>query len=143
LARAARSQRQRLRIRAGRVSTAIFNDSGKTITISVSGGTTPSVRNGVGATTIVNSTITLTVTPLATGSEVRAYLTGTSTAVDGTESSTGSSHALAIPSGVAVDIKIHNYTPVPYTPVEIINKTFTVSQNLDPVQQVERNYFNP
>jgi hypothetical protein len=128
---------------SGSLAAAIFNDSGKTITISVSGGTTPSVRNGVGATTIVNSTITLTVTPLATGSEVRAYLTGTSTAVDGTESSTGSSHALAIPSGVAVDIKIHNYTPVPYTPVEIINKTFTVSQNLDPVQQVERNYFNP
>lgn len=129
---------------SGSTDACFYNNSGGLITLNVaSGADQPSVRNGAGATTQVNATITLTITPLAAGSEVRAFLTGTPTAVDGTESSSGSSHALSLSSGVAVDIKIHNYTPVPYTPVEIINKTFTVSQSLDPVQQVERNYFNP
>lgn len=127
----------------GSTGAAIFNDSNGLVTLNVTGAASPTVKNGAGASTTINNNVTVTVTPLATGSEVRAYLTGTSTAVDGTESSSGSSHALAIPSGVAVDIKIHNYTPVPYTPVEIINKSFTVSQSLDPVQQVERNYYNP
>jgi len=129
---------------SGSANACFYNFSNGLITLNVaSGASAPSVRNGPGATTVVNATITLTITPLATGSEVRAYLTGTSTEVDGTETSTGTSHALSLSSGVAVDIRIHNYAPVAYTPVEIINKTFTVSQNLDPVQKRDRNYLNP
>ena len=42
---------------------AIYNNSGKTVTINVSGGgSTPTYINGVGATTIVNNNVTLTVT---------------------------------------------------------------------------------
>jgi hypothetical protein len=130
---------------SGSTDAAIYNNSAKTITINVSGGTTPAVRNGAGATTVVNSTIALTVTPLVTGSEVRAYLTGTSTESDGTESSTGSSHVLSLPSGVAVDIVVLG--PVTgstqYVPVRLENKTFSVAQNLDPGQQVDRNFLNP
>jgi hypothetical protein len=128
---------------SGSTDAAFYNNSGGLITLNVSAGADqPSVRNGSGATTQVNATITVTVTPLATGSECRAYLTGTSTEVDGTESSSGGSHALSLSSGVAVDIRIHKYSP-PYTPVEIINKSFTVDQNLDPFQRPDLNFDNP
>lgn len=41
---------------------AIFNDSGKDLIINIIGtGDTPSVRNGVGATTVINNTVTLTI----------------------------------------------------------------------------------
>jgi len=127
---------------SGSTDAAIYNNSGKTITINVSGGTTPSVRNGAGATTVVNSTVAVTVTPLTTGSEVRAYLTGTSTEVDGIESSTGSSFTLSLPTGVAVDIIVLNYSP-PKVPVRIQNVSFSVNQNIDPGQRDDRNFNNP
>ena len=66
--------------------------------------------------------------------------------VDGTESSSGSSHVLALVSGQAVNIIVLNYDDpdgVAYTPVRIENKTFTTSQNLDPFQQVDRNFNDP
>ena len=40
----------------------IYNNSGKTITINVSGGDTPSFRDGAGATTIVQNTVTVSCT---------------------------------------------------------------------------------
>jgi hypothetical protein len=40
----------------------IYNNSGKTITINVSGGDTPSYRDGAGATTIVQNTVTVSCT---------------------------------------------------------------------------------
>ncbi len=128
----------------GSTDAAFYNNSGGLITLNVAAGADqPSVRNGAGATTQVNATITVTVTPLATGSECRAYLTGTSTEVDGTETSTGSSHDLSLSSGVAVDIRIYNHEPVAYVPREIVNTSFTVDQDLNPFQQIDRNFDNP
>jgi hypothetical protein len=121
---------------------AVYNNSGGLVTLNISGGTTPSIRNGAGASTVVNSTVTVTVTPLTTGSEVRAYATGTSTELSGTESSTGSSFALSLPSGTAVDIVVLCYNP-PKVPVRIENRSFTVNQNLDPGQRDDRNFSNP
>jgi hypothetical protein len=130
---------------SGSTNAAIFNNAGKTITINVSGGTTPAVRNGAGATTVVNSTVAITITPLVTGSEVRAYLTGTSTESDGVESSSGSSHVLSLPAGVAVDLVVLG--PITgatqYVPVRIENVSFSVAQNLNPGQRVDRNFNNP
>jgi hypothetical protein len=40
---------------------AIFNDTGTAITVNVTGGDSPSVRNSAGSTTTVNNTVTLTV----------------------------------------------------------------------------------
>lgn len=124
------------------IDAAIYNNSGGAITLNVSGGTTPTIRNGSGATTTVNSTVTITVTPLTTGSEVRAYATGTSNELSGTESSTGSSYALSLPSGTAVDIVILCYSP-PKVPVRFQNVSFTVNQNLNPGQLTDRNFSNP
>lgn len=126
---------------SGSTDAAIYNDSGGLVTLNISGGgTTPSVRNGPGSTTVIASTISLTVTPLSTGSEVRAYLTGTSTEVDGTESSTGSSHVLSLSSGVAVDIVV---IKPGYESVRFENVSFTANQNFNPVQRVDRNFWNP
>lgn len=40
---------------SGSVDAAIYNNSGKAITINITNGTTPAVRNGAGATTVVNA----------------------------------------------------------------------------------------
>jgi hypothetical protein len=127
---------------SGSADAAIFNDSGKAITINVSGGTTPSVRNGANSTTVVNSTFAVTVTPIVVGSEVRAYLTGTATEVDGVESAASTSQVLALPSGAAVDIVVLSYSP-PRIPVRVENQTFTVSQNFNPFQRADPNFSNP
>lgn len=127
---------------SGSTDAAIYNNSGKTITINVSGGTTPAIRNGAGATTVVNSTVAVTVTPIAVGTEVRAYLTGTSTEVDGVESSAGTSQVLSLPSAVAVDI-ITLCTSPPKIPTRKENVSFSVAQNFDPFQRTDPNFNNP
>lgn len=122
---------------------AVFNDSGGLVTLNVGGGgDTPTVRNGSGASTVINSNKSITVTPLATGSEVRAYRVSDGVELDGTESSAGSSHVLSLPSGVAVDIVVLNYNP-PKIPVRIENVSFTVDQNLNPFQRDDLNFNNP
>jgi hypothetical protein len=46
----------------GTTNAAIYNNSNKSITINVSGGTTPTIRNGTGASTSLPTTCTLTMT---------------------------------------------------------------------------------
>lgn len=122
---------------------AIFNDSGGLVTLNVSGGgSTPTIRNGSGASTVVNSTVSVTVTPLAAGSEVRAYRVSDGVELDGTESSSGSSHVLGLPAGTAVNIVVLNYSP-PKIPVRIENVSFASDQNLNPFQRDDANYANP
>ncbi len=127
---------------SGSTDAAIYNNSGKTITINVSGGTTPAVRNGAGATTVVNSTVAVTVTPIAVGSEIRAYLTGTATEVDGVESAAGTSQVLSLPSAVAVDIVVLCYSPAKI-PSRTENVSFSVAQNFNPFQRADPNFLNP
>src|SRR3990167_2825553 len=125
---------------------AFYNNSGGLVTLNISGGTTPSVRNGSGASTVVNSTVTVTVTPLAAGSEVRAYRVSDGVELSGTESSTGSSFALSLPSGTAVNIVVLGPVSDPlvtFTPVRLENRSFTVNQDLDPGQRSDRNFSNP
>ena len=134
---------------SGDTSAAIYNNSGGAVTLNVSGGSTPSVRNGAGATTTVASTVTVTVSPVADGTEVRAYEYVSPGVVgaeySGTESSTGGAVALSVPSGVAVTIVVLG--PVTgstrYVPIRLENRTFSVSQTLNPGQQVDRNFSNP
>lgn len=86
--------------------------------------------------------INLTITPLATGSEVRAYATGTSTEYDGIESSTGSSCVLSIPPNEALDLVVLCNSP-PKIPVRLQNVSFPAAQNLDPGQRSDLNFVNP
>lgn len=122
----------------------VRNESTSAITINVSGGTYPPSHEdiGGGSDTTFSATITITVTPVVVGSEVRAYVTGTSTEVDGVESAASTSVDLDLVASQAVDIVVLCYDPA-MIPVRRNNITFTASQNWDPVQRVDPNFSDP
>jgi len=118
---------------------ALFNDSGGAVTINVAAdGTTPSIRNGGSATTTVNNNKSITFSSLITGSEVRVYLTGTSTEVDGVESS-GVSFNFTVGSGVAVDYVILGPLSDPRVPIRRENISWTTDTIIVVNQLVNRN----
>lgn len=121
----------------------VENSSAGLVTINVvGGGNTPVVTNTGGGSSVVNSNVAITVSPLATGSEVRVFATGTSTELDGIESSLGSSFTFAVGAGVAVDIVVLCYSP-PKVPIRLQNRSFSVDQSLDPGQRADPNFLNP
>jgi|GEM_PF-6641576 len=85
---------------------AIYNMSGGVVVLNVSaGGATPSVRDGPGATTIVNSGATLTVQGIAPGSRLLIRRTDTlATLVN--VSVTGTSYAYAYPYSADMPVEI-------------------------------------
>lgn len=92
---------------------AIYNNSGGAVTMSVSDAIAPTVRNGTGATTLVEATTPVTVTELKDNSEVRVVsgsppveLAGIESASVGTEDNREFTFSLA--PGLVVDIHIHN-----------------------------------
>lgn len=59
-------------------SAAIFNDSGGLVTLNISGGgSTPSYRNGVSSNTVINNTVSLTLTGLKPNSDIVIIEAGT------------------------------------------------------------------
>jgi len=122
----------------GTDTAAVFNDSGGAATINVFGGLAPTVKNGTGASTTVNTLTTLTLTGLQANSEVRVYDAGTTTELAGVEDS-GTSFTANI-SASSADIVIHSLG-YEYQKIEGAN----TSSNLTlPIQQrVDRNYRNP
>jgi hypothetical protein len=59
---------------------AIFNDSGGLVTLNVSGGgSTPTYRNGVSSNTVINNTVSLTLTGLIANSDINILQAGTTT----------------------------------------------------------------
>lgn len=122
---------------------AFYNNSGGSVTLNITGGgTTPSVRNGTGASTTINSNVAVTVTPLRTGSEVRVYRISDGVEVGGIESSSGSSFQFSVGAGVAVNVVVLCNSP-PTVPRRIENVSFTSDQNLNPFQVDDRNFLNP
>jgi hypothetical protein len=122
---------------------AVRNESNGEITINVSGGgNTPTADNAGTSTTFINSSVSVTVTPIVAGSEVRAYRVSDGVELDGTESAAGTSHVLSLPAGTPVHIVVLSYNP-PRIPVRRENKTFNADQTFDPVQQTDANYQNP
>ena len=51
----------------------LYNNSGKAITVNITDGPSPTVRNGAGASTVIVNATTLTITGLITGGEFRIY----------------------------------------------------------------------
>ena len=120
---------------------AIYNNSGGAVTLNVSGGgTVPTVRNGVGATTTVNAAANVTLTGLKADSEVRAYVgtnPATATEVAGTESSGVTFSFAQSVAGQAGYIQIFH---VEYQPV-FLNVTYSGSDAEIPIQQItDRQY---
>lgn len=81
----------------------VYNNSGGAITINVSGGDSPSVRNAAGSTTTVVSTVTLTVTDVPTGVNMTIVNSTTRTELQHT-TSTGADITYSHAGGETVDI---------------------------------------
>lgn len=124
----------------------IFNNSGKTVTVTVSGGDTPTIRNAPGsATTVVNS-VNVTISGLRDNTEVRIYEENTTTEIDGIENATAGSpdartFTFSDTAGNIVDIRIFNkeYEPIVLESFTIPNDPVTLPQQ----QRFDRNYSNP
>ena len=121
---------------------AIFNDSGKEITINViDGGNVPSVRNGTGATTIVVSSKTATFTPIDNGSAFTITRDSDNLLLEDVTSTTGGevvySYDGALDGTAAtVHLIISGKEPVDFP--------WTVAEGTVPVSQVtDRVYSNP
>lgn len=127
----------------GTTNAAVYNNSGKALTIYVVG-STPTVRNGSGAsTTFVANPATLTLTGIAEHSEVRIYEAGTQTELFGIEDKIEEvDPAYSYTVAQAVDIVVHNVEGYQYW--RLPNYMLPSSDSTLPVSQVrERVYRNP
>lgn len=128
---------------AGTTNAAVYNNSGKSITINiVGGGSTPTVRNGTGASTTVNASVNVTLTGLKNPSEVRVFEAGTTTEVSGTgsETITSGTHAFSVASGQLVDIAI---LALGFQNMRILNFSTTSDASIPISQVLDRQYLNP
>lgn len=121
----------------------VYNNSGGNVIINITGGISPSVRNGVGATTTINNNVSVTIGGLNDLTEIRVYANGTNNelagiedAIDGTINNR--SFTFGLNASTVVDIVIINklYDTIPpringYV-VPSTNTSFNVVQLLDP-----------
>ena len=97
----------------------VYNNSGGLVTINLSGGGTPTVRNGASATTDVNVSRTLTITGLLANTEVRIIDPSDNSELDGVENS-GTSFAYVYTYAPATTVHLvflhidYNYRRIPY-----------------------------
>lgn len=118
------------------------NNSGGSLTLNASDSNLSVVEiEDVGAaSTTVNNNVTVTLTGLIAGSEIRVYETGTLTVVDGIESS-GTTFPFSDAAASGVDIRIF---ALGYLPIMLENFTVPATNANLPVQQaVDRVYENP
>jgi hypothetical protein len=113
------------------------------VTINVSGGDTPSYRTD-GATVVIQSAVTVTLTGLVNPTEGRVYTrdgSGNSdTLLDGAEDITTGSFAFSAEAGVHVNIVIF---AVGYLPADIMDYTIPAAAASIPIQQrFDRQYEN-
>lgn len=125
----------------GTTDAAVYNNSGGTVTLNiVNAGDTPSYRNGAGATTVINNNVSITLTGLKNPTEVRVFLAGTATAVDGQENVTTGTFTFSVGSSVLVDISILS---LGYQNQRILGYSSTVDATLPVTQQLDRQFANP
>lgn len=125
---------------------AIFNDSSGNLTINVvGGGTSPTFRNGIGASTTIVLSVALTFTGLIEDSEVRIYEAGTRNELAGVESSSTSFvyNYEGVDIGNQIDVRIFHldYAPVNFVLNQGTALTLGGSDASIPIQQIfDRNY---
>lgn len=120
-------------------SSAVYNNSGKNLQITLDGGDIPTIRNGTGAgTTLISGLTTVTLTGLVNGTEVRVVNNSTQADVDGVESVVGNQFSFQAASGLVVDIVIHN---IDYEYIRINSYTIPATTTSIPIEQrFDRNY---
>lgn len=150
---------------SGANDAAVYNSSGGAVTINVTGGTTPSVRNAASSTTTVNNNISITATNMKDGTEVRVFLTSSIdttppytaptelagvedlTGGVGTDFNTGSAggstdantYTFSIASGTGITIRTFNEGWI----ADDIVITPTSSQEVQVAQRRDRVFSNP
>lgn len=119
----------------GTTDAVIYNNSGGAVTLSVSGGDSPTVRNGAGASTTVVAGATLTLSGLATGSDVVIRLTDSETVLASVDQQSGTTWQYAYTSLDTVDISIFKagYLPEFIKGYELSNSNVTlpIKQKID------------
>jgi hypothetical protein len=130
---------------------AIYNNSGGAVTINLTNtNSIPSYRNGTNASTTVNLTVTLTLTGIVSGSEVRIQTARGSApsgaelfhveTTDGTDVEWSYNYS-DFGAGYYIDIIVHN---VYYTYLSIDDILLPASNSTVPIQQlIDRWYANP
>ena len=123
----------------GTTDAAIYNNSGGAVTLNITGGgDTPTVRNGAGATTTINNSVTLTLSGLQTGSDIVILDAGTSTIREQVDANAGTSYPYSFSTGGAVDIGV---LKAGYVPLYVRNFTLPATDASLPISQTaDRNY---
>jgi len=119
------------------------NGGSSDLDITAVGTSDPTTSEVTGTTTgSVNITNdkSVTLTGLQNPTEIRVYLTGTLTVVDGQEDVTSGSFNFTIGSAVAIDIRIF---ALGYYPADLINYSTTSDATIPIAQVLDRNYLNP
>ena len=111
-----------------------------TVTITLSGMAQPSYRTDGATVVFVADPVTLTLTGIKSGSEVRVYESGTITEIGGQESVTTGSFATAVEVSI-VDVVVH---ALGYLNLRITGIDMTGGNVSLPIQQtIDRQYENP
>lgn len=122
------------------MNAAVFNNSGGSLTLNITnGGSTPTVRNGINASTTINSNVSVTLTNLKNPSEVRVFNAGTQTEIAGQENITNGTFVFSAGSGVSVDIAILS---LGYQNQRLLTYNTTTDATLPISQQLDRQYSN-
>ena len=134
---------------SGHQNSAIYNNSGGYVFINISDGDTPAVRNGVGATTEVSNPVTLTLTGIATGSDVTIISVPAGTLIFENDDVTGAGATgdVAFPyvysAGTFVDILVFHTLYDPNLS-NILNYELKSTNTSIPIKQILDNvYRNP
>jgi hypothetical protein len=129
---------------SGTTDAAVYNNSGKSIAITIAGGGIPTIRNGAGSsTTIISGLVTITLSNLRSNTEVRVYEDSggvNGTEIDGTDNSS-TSFSFSVASSTVINIIINNLN---YLPADIWGFTVPSTNTTIPISQViDRQYFSP
>jgi hypothetical protein len=122
---------------------AFHNSTGGSVTLNITGGTSPGVRNSGGSTTTVVNSVSVTLSGLKDDSEVRVYETGTTIEVAGIETATDGSpddrsFTFSDSPGDQIDIVV---LALKYKWLKLINVTVPNDNTTIPIQQIiDRNY---
>jgi len=123
------------------INAGIYNNSAGAVTLNVTGGDTPTIRNGSGASTTINNTVTYTLTDLKSGSEVRIFRVSDDVELGGVESSSTSfAYNYNYTSDVAVYIRINH---LDYEWLSINDTLTSTNKSTKVFQRTDRNYNNP
>jgi len=128
----------------GSADAMIVNDTGGFVTLTIlNGGTLPSIRNGVGATTQVNQEVQVTFTGMKDNTEVRVYNSSTGAEVAGIEDVTSGTtddrfFAFSAAASLVVDYVIHHHEDAGqnFQTIRVNDFTMPVTNASIPIQQI-------